>query len=141
MTAESEARRLLVNMGFDAENTSSGDLVELANLIAENSRMKARIAELETDLRIAMENPPIFVVQETVETKAAFAAQAELTELQDCLDWLFVHDVEVVLFIDVGLPHEYRASGSSADRLMRHARAGTAHMALVLLARKLGWKP
>ncbi len=37
MTAEQRARELLERMGFDAAGCSAGDVVELANLIAEHA--------------------------------------------------------------------------------------------------------
>lgn len=46
MSAEQEARDLLEQMGVDnAQSFSSGDIAELANLIAENKRMKAILSQ------------------------------------------------------------------------------------------------
>ena len=46
-TAEQQARDLLERMGYDdAQSLTAGDVVELANIIAENSQLKMRLSRM-----------------------------------------------------------------------------------------------
>lgn len=64
MSAEQQAREMLQRMGIgNAEDFSSGDLVELANVIAERDRLREALVAEERAQRIAREHhiaPAVF---------------------------------------------------------------------------------
>jgi len=61
MTAEQKARNMLKRLGVkDAQSFSAGDLVELANLIADHDRAKKQIKAASRLLERAMDSIPDF---------------------------------------------------------------------------------
>jgi len=111
-SCEQQARNILeamssANEWTDPQRLTSGDVVELANLIAENRRLRAKIERLQ----VAINQLAVTAIHELANL---IAENRRLRAIQDAA-WNYVHAVELERSPDVALSQFLKVLHTAAN--------------------------